>query len=294
MSRMSDFPHNYLETIMRLRAAEAPELWFAEFISGAVHASQLDKADKPYAGHPARVVKNLKSLPEYQTLSGDEKSAATAAAWLHDVVEDSGSNGFPVISLGHLMSRNISAGALEVIELLTRTEDNSSESQNACYRAILTNPLALLVKWADVADNLNEQRLSLLSQEFQQKAQAKYAHALEILSMTAVQKAWLADRVSKTPLDLSQRCPICERWVTTSERYPRYVCHWCTLSTTDVNGKTLSVSNADILGCGVMVDGVEVESGHPVFVKGVACKASEAYFGGIVIEPIPGWAPALA
>ncbi len=284
MSRMSDFPHNYLVTIMRLRAAEAPELWFAEFISGAVHASQVDKAGKPYAGHPARVVMNLKSLPEYQTLSGDEKSAATAAAWLHDVVEDSGTNGFPAISLDHLMSRNISAEALEVIELLTRTEDDSSESQDAYYQAILSNPLALLVKWADIADNLNAQRLSLLSQELQQIARAKYAHALEILAMTSAQKAWLADRVSTTPLDLSQRCPICERWVTSSERYPRYVCHWCTLSTTDLHGKTISVYNTDILGCGVMVDGVEVESGHPVWVKGVACTASEAYFGGIVIE----------
>ena len=285
---MSDFPHNYLETIMRLRAAEAPELWFAEFISGAVHASQVDKAGKPYSAHPARVVLNLRSMPEYQELSDDQKSAATAAAWLHDVIEDSGTNGFPAIGLGHLMSRNISAEALEVIELLTRSEDNSSEAQDAYYQAILTNPLALLVKWADIADNLNEQRLSSLSQELQQKARAKYAHALEILTMTSEQRAWLADRVCTTPLDLSQRCPICERWVTTSERYPRYVCHWCTLSTTDVNGKTLSVSNADILGCGVMVDGVEVESGHPVFVKGVPCSASEAYFGGIVIEVTEG------
>ncbi len=284
MSRMSDFPHNYLETIMRLREAEAPELWFAEFISGAVHASQVDKAGKPYAGHPARVVMNLKSLPEYQTLSADEKSAATAAAWLHDVVEDSGTNGFPAIGIGHLMSRNISGEALEVVELLTRPKDNSSESQDAYYQGILMNPLALLVKRADITDNLNEQRLSSLSQEHQQKARAKYAQALEILAMTSAQRAWLADRVSKTPLDLSQRCPICERWVITSERYPRYVCHWCTLSTTDLHGKTISVYNADILGCGVMVDGVEVESGHAVWVKGVPCTASEAYFGGIVIE----------
>lgn len=284
MSRMSDFPHNYLETIMRLRAADAPELWFAEFISGAVHAYQVDNVGKRYSAHPARVVLNLRSMPEYQELSDAQKSAANAAAWLHDVIEDSGTNGFPAISLGHLMSRNISAEALEVIELLTRTEDNSSESQDAYYKGILASPLALLVKWADIADNLNEQRLSLLSQELQQKAQAKYAQALEILAMTSAQRAWLADRVSKTPLDLSQRCPICERWVITSERYPRYVCHWCTLSTTDLHGKTISVYNADILGCGVMVDGVEVESGHAVWVKGVPCTASEAHFGGIVIE----------
>lgn len=294
MSRMSDFPHNYLETIMRLRAAEAPELWFAEFISGAVHALQVDKAGKPYSAHPARVVLNLQSLPEYRELSDSQKSAANAAAWLHDVIEDSGTNGFPAIGLGHLMSRNISAEALELVELLTRSEDNSSEAQDAYYQGILANPLALLVKWADIADNLNEQRLSLLSPELQQKARAKYEQALEVLTMTSAQRAWLADRVSATPLDLSQRCPICERWVSSSQRYPRYVCHWCTLSATDINGKTISVYNAHILGYGVKVDGVEVESGHPVWVKGVACTASEAYFGGIVIEPSPAWAPTSA
>lgn len=284
MSRMSDFPHNYLETIMRLRESEANEIQYAEYISGAVHALQVDKAGKPYSSHPARVVLNLQSLPEYQELSDSQKSAATAAAWLHDVVEDSGTNGFPAVTLGHLMSRNISMEALEVIALLTRPEDNSSDTQDAYYQGILTNPLALLVKWADIADNLNEKRLSLLPQAIQQKARAKYAHALEVLAMTPEQKYWLRERILATPGDLTQNCPLCGRWVLSSQRYPRYVCHWCTLSTTDVNGKKISVYNAHILGYGVMIDGVEVESGHRVYVKGEPCTASEAYFGGIVIE----------
>ena len=286
MSRMGDFPHNYLETIMRLRDSEANEIEYAEYISGAVHALQVDKAGKPYSAHPARVVLNLQTLPGYQELAEAQKSAATAAAWLHDVVEDSGTNGFPAVNLGHLMSRNISMEAIEVIGILTRPDDNSKEAQDAYYQGILTNPLALLVKWADIADNLNEQRLSLLPQDLQQKARAKYADALEVLAMTPEQKKWLKERILATPGELTQNCPLCGRWVLSSQRYPRYVCHWCTLSTTDLNCKTISVYNAHILGYGVMVDGVEVESGHRVFVKGVPCTASEAYFGGIVFEAV--------
>jgi hypothetical protein len=285
MSRMSDFPHNYLETIMRLRVAEAHEVAFAEFISGAVHALQFDKAGKAYSAHPARVVLNVNTNPEYELLSEPQKSAVTAAAWLHDVVEDSGTNGFPAVSLGHLMTRNISIEALEVIELLTRPEDNSSAAKDAYYQGILTNPLALLVKLADIADNLNEHRLALLPAPVQEKARAKYGHALEILVMRPEQKTWFGERILAKPGALTQNCPVCGRWVLSSQRYPRYVCHWCTLSTTDVNGKTISVYNSHILGYGVKVDGVEVESGYPVFVKGVPCTASEAYFGGIVIEP---------
>jgi hypothetical protein len=284
MIRMSDFPHNYLETIMRLRVAEENEVAFAEYISGAVHALQMDKAGKPYAAHPARVVLNVQTLPEFEGLSKAQQSAVTAAAWLHDVVEDSGTNGFPAVSLGHLMARNISVEAVEVIKLLTRPEDSSTEAQDAYYQGIVGNPLALFVKWADIADNLNEHRLALLPSSDQEKARAKYAHALEILAMTSGQKNWLKERILATPGELTQNCPICGRWVLSSQRYPRYVCHWCTLSTTDVDGKTISVYNSHILGYGVVVDGVEVESVYPVFVKGVPCTASEAYFGGIVIE----------
>lgn len=286
MSRMSDFPHNYLETIMRLRVAEAGEVEFAEFISGAVHALQVDKAGNAYSAHPARVVLNVQTYPEYEKFSPAQKSAVTAAAWLHDVVEDSGTNGFPPVSLGHLMTRNISVEAIEVIKLLTRPEDSSTEAQDAYYRGILTNPLALFVKWADIADNLNEHRLALLPATDQEKARSKYAHALEILVMTPEQRNWLKERILATPGELTQNCPTCGRWVLSSQRYPRYVCHWCTFSTTDADGKTISVYNSHILGYGVKVDGVEVESDYPVFVKGVACTASEAYFGGIVIEAV--------
>jgi hypothetical protein len=169
------------------------------------------------------------------------------------------------------MTRNISVEASKVIELLTRPEDNSIEAQDAYYQGIFTNPLALLVKLADIADNLNEHRLALLPAPVQEKARAKYAHELEILAMTEGQKNWFSERILDLPGELTQNCPVCGCCVLSSQRYPRYVCHWCTLSTTDVNGKTISIYNSHILGYGVKVDGLEVESEYPVFVKGAPC-----------------------
>lgn len=49
----------------------------AEQIAAAAHDGQVDKAGQPYIAHPARVAARV---------AGDER--AVAAAWLHDVVED--------------------------------------------------------------------------------------------------------------------------------------------------------------------------------------------------------------
>lgn len=48
-------------------------------IIAAAHRGQVDKAGQPYITHPARVAARV---------AGDEN--AVAAAWLHDVVEDTG------------------------------------------------------------------------------------------------------------------------------------------------------------------------------------------------------------
>lgn len=285
MSGMSDFPIHFLEALMRLRVIDAPEVDFAEYVSGAAHVFQVDKAGKPYAGHPRRVASNVKSHPNFEALTESEKSSAVSAAWLHDVVEDSGTNGFPHISLNFLTGKRIEPATLRVIELLTRPDDSSPEAQEAYYFAIAANPIAKMVKLADIADNLNEQRLALLPKETQEKVREKYAHALDALAATTPERDWLLERVAIEPDFDSQKCPTCQRWVAPSMRYPKYVCYWCTLNITDENGKTISVSNADFLGVGVMVNGVEVESGYPVVVQGVKCTASEARFGGIVIEP---------
>ena len=49
----------------------------AEALARSAHAGQVDKAGAPYAQHPERVAAAVTGDPQAQ-----------AAAWLHDVVED--------------------------------------------------------------------------------------------------------------------------------------------------------------------------------------------------------------
>jgi (p)ppGpp synthase/HD superfamily hydrolase len=213
---MRNFPLRYRDVLIRLRVIDAPEVDFAEYISGAVHALQLDKAGKPYSGHPRRVLENARSLAAYNKLSVEDKSSVTSAAWLHDVVEDSGTNGFPHVNLGHLFGERIEVPTLDVVELLTRREKVSTQSLMDYYMAIADNPLAKIVKLADIADNLNEHRLGLLPDETQVRLREKYAHALDAVSATDDERQWLSDRVKIQPVFDSQRCPICMRWVSSS------------------------------------------------------------------------------
>jgi (p)ppGpp synthase/HD superfamily hydrolase len=173
----------------------AGEVESAESIATRVHEFQTDKAGKAYIDHPRRVVANLVSHPDFVELSRSEQSAATAAAWLHDVVEDSGTNGHPHVSLDDLSKADISPLAIRIIERMTRPEDKASDVQNAYYVAIANDPLAQLCKWSDIADNLNEQRLAALPEALQLKARAKYAHALRLMPMNAIQKEWLNSRI---------------------------------------------------------------------------------------------------
>lgn len=173
----------------------ALEVEAAETIATKVHEFQTDKAGRAYIDHPRRVVANLVSHPDFAELTSSEQSATTAAAWLHDVVEDSGTNGHPHVSLDDLSKAGISPLAIRIIERMTRPEDKSSELQNAYYIAIANDPLAQLCKWADIADNLNEQRLAALPEALQLKARAKYAHALKLMPMNAIQKEWLNARI---------------------------------------------------------------------------------------------------
>jgi (p)ppGpp synthase/HD superfamily hydrolase len=51
-------------------------------LAAALHAKQIDKADRPYIDHLERVVRNLKG--RWPDASPDE----IAATWLHDAIED--------------------------------------------------------------------------------------------------------------------------------------------------------------------------------------------------------------
>jgi hypothetical protein len=84
-----------------------------------------------------------------------------------------------------------------------------------------------------------------------------------------------------------QICPICKRYVKYSSRYPNYVCGHCVQLATDKKGNPVFFFNTEFSGHGCA--GAYVKIGKPYnsnlcYIKGVECKAEEAYLGGIVVK----------
>ncbi len=132
----------------------------AESIARAAHAGQTDKAGRPYAEHPARVAARVNDDPY-----------AVAAAWLHDVLEDT------PVTAQELLAHGIPSRVVTAVQALTRLDGQPTE---AYYAAVAADPLALRVKYADLADNSDPKRLATLATQDPATAdrlQAKYAEA---------------------------------------------------------------------------------------------------------------------
>lgn len=132
----------------------------AKDLAHRAHAGQVDKAGRPYIEHVARVAAAVSDDPE-----------AEAVAWLHDVLEDQPEFGDEVFCFQHetalaaaMLSRNWSDGP-------------------AYYSGVRSNPLALRVKLADIADNSDEARLALLDDKTARRLRRKYQNARKALGV---------------------------------------------------------------------------------------------------------------
>lgn len=85
-----------------------------------------------------------------------------------------------------------------------------------------------------------------------------------------------------------QQCPICASAVEPNPRYPRYLCGECASQATSSDGRPLSFYNTSLSGGyrAEYADTREPYDSHACWVRGVPCRADEARFGGIVIEPV--------
>ncbi|MEN4956984.1 HD domain-containing protein [Stenotrophomonas indicatrix] len=128
----------------------------ARALATEAHASQRDKAGRPYIEHVARVAAAI-----------HDDDAAKAAAWLHDVVEDCPQFADRV--------RDFPQPIHDAVTLLSR---QSAPDAVHYYADIRQHPLALKVKLADIADNADPQRLRLLDPELAGRLQEKYSAAL--------------------------------------------------------------------------------------------------------------------
>ena len=125
------------------------------------HAGQLDKCGSPYIAHPLHVAEQM----------NDE--ASTCVALLHDVVEDS------AVTLDDL-ARDFPPEVIEGIRLMTH---DPGVDYLDYVRAIKGNPLAKMVKLADLAHNSDETRFAgrPVAPEELERRRRKYAAAREIL-----------------------------------------------------------------------------------------------------------------
>lgn len=90
-----------------------------------------------------------------------------------------------------------------------------------------------------------------------------------------------------------QRCPICRASVTPNKRYPAYACDSCAERVVSPDGRPLVFGNVDISGGfeARYADSGETYGSHICVIDGVNCRADEAKFGGIVIQPTAATAP---
>lgn len=144
----------------------------AEQIARVAHEGQMDKVGHPYIEHPARVATIVRWTG--RDLTESELDVAIAAAWLHDVVEDTG------FDLNTLRMLGIPGEVARTVDLMTRKHNVPSEEY---YRALALDPVGLALKHADMIDNLDPHRTSLLSAADRARLAEKYRKAAECLGV---------------------------------------------------------------------------------------------------------------
>ena len=135
-------------------------------IAYEAHNGQYDKSGAPYFCHPFHIAEQM---PDDEYL--------ICVALLHDTVEDT------EVTLEDL-AKDFPSEVVEAVKLLTH--DKKSETYEEYVKKILSNPLAKMVKIADVKHNSDPSRLSkdFLPEETIERLTRKYNLAKEILQIS--------------------------------------------------------------------------------------------------------------
>ena len=120
------------------------------------HAKRMDGT--PYIAHPIRVAIRCETALE------------KTVALLHDVVEDTD------VTFEELRELGFSSRTLEILDKVTK---RTGEKYFDFIRRCLTDPVAVQIKLADIADNLSDQ--STLDPDDAAYFRTKYGKALDIL-----------------------------------------------------------------------------------------------------------------
>lgn len=148
------------------------EISLAHGIAVGAHAGQLDKIKAPYIEHPEMVASLVQLLPDFTAADPSTQEAAVCAAWLYDVIEDT------PVTADELAAAGLSPEVVAAVVALTRTPDVQPDDY---YAAIRVQPVAKLVKTADLASNLAPERVAQLDTATRERLAKRYSHALEEL-----------------------------------------------------------------------------------------------------------------
>jgi hypothetical protein len=135
------------------------------------HGLQKDKAGHPYIDHPRRVAEALESQ--------GESAEVVATGWLHDVLEDT------TMTAEYLLGEGIPD---EVVAAVVAVTKHHGEPLEEYAERVKTSTIGLAVKFADLADNMDEDRLALLDEDTRERLGAKYAKMIALLGGVIPQK----------------------------------------------------------------------------------------------------------
>lgn len=140
--------------------SKQPMLELALSIATEAHRGQFDKAGIDYIEHPIYVASQVDTEEE------------KAVALLHDVIEDS-----PVSAEG-LLQAGLPETVVTAVQVLTKKKEQDYQTY---LETVKKNPLARVVKLADLKHNSDLSRLSSITEKDRERLK-KYKKAIDFLS----------------------------------------------------------------------------------------------------------------
>ena len=129
-------------------------------IARKTHEGQLDKAGVDYIEHPIYVASQVDTEEE------------KAVALLHDVIEDSS------VSAEELLQAGLPETVVTAVHVLTKKKEQDYQTY---LETVKKNPLARVVKLADLKHNSDLSRLSSITEKDRERLK-KYKKAIDFLS----------------------------------------------------------------------------------------------------------------
>ncbi|TFZ55589.1 hypothetical protein E4V01_21955 [Methylorubrum sp. Q1] len=125
----------------------------AETFARRVHAGQTDKSGAPYTGHLGRVAARARARAYAEALGLPRQHAewCEQVGWLHDTIEDTGTDADDLLDAG------FDPAVVQAVGLLTRP---AGKPYLECVASIIASGdrLAMIVKLSDNEDNLDPAR----------------------------------------------------------------------------------------------------------------------------------------